>query len=186
MTTKYEGIFEDWEIAIAKKIVRDHQYKWPCLQQEDEEYLLSGCLTHWYSRRKTYLEDREASIKSYMGRLIKNYLMSYLRKELAEKRKTNYFPDSLDQPINEEDPEYTLLDRVSEKESPPDPALILDIKASLEKLTPRQREICQLLSHKATKTDVSDYLSISRDTVYEEMKRIKEIFRKDELEDYPR
>ena len=183
MTTEYEGIFEDWEIAIAKKIVRDHQSKWPCLKREDEEFLLSGCLTHWYNNRNTYREEREATIKSYMGRLLKNYLMSYLRKELAEKRKMNYLPDSLDRPINEEDPEYTLLDRVSEKATPPDPRLLLDLKAAKEKLTPRQRKICDLLSHKATKTDISDYLSISRDTVYEELKRIKEIFRRDELED---
>ena len=184
MTTKYEGIFEDWEIAIAKKIVRDHQDGGPCLQREDKEFLLSGCLTHWYRRRDTYREGREATIKSYMGKLLKNYLTSYLRKEIAEKRKMNYLPDSLDRPINEKDPEYTLLDQISEKATPPEPHLILDIKASLEKLTPRQQEICRLLSHKATKTDISTSLNINRDTVYEELKRIREIFRKDELEDY--
>ena len=183
MTTQYEGIFEDWEIAIANKIVRDHQEKWLCLKLEDKEFLISGCLTHWFHQRETYREDREATIKSYMVTLLKNHLMSYLRKELAEKRKMNYLPDSLDRPIDEEKPGYTLLDRVAEESTPPDPRLLLDLKASKEKLTPRQKEICDLLSHRTTKTAIAAELSISRDTVYEELKRIKETFRRDKLGD---
>ena len=184
MHTEYEGIFQDWEIAIARKIVNDHRRKWPSLRREDEDFLLNGCLDHWHRRRDTYREEREATMKTYMGKVLKNYLLSYLRKELAEKRKTNHFTDSLDRPLDPENPDFTLKDKVFSEQTSPDPYFLLDLKASLARLTPRQREICHLLMEKTPKTEIAGILGLSRDTIHEEQKRIREIFRKDELEKY--
>ncbi len=182
MHTRYEGIFADWEIAVARTIVNNHRMMWPSLAKEDEDFLLNGCLYHWHRRRRTHREEGEASLRTYMGKVLKNYLISYLRMVLAEKRRTNLDPDSLDRPLDPEDQELTLMDKVSAERPQLDPRLRLDVKASLDRLSPRQREICLLLMAKDTKTDIAAEIGVSRDTIHQELNRIRELFRRDGLE----
>lgn len=181
MQSEYEGLFEGWELSIARKIVRNHLEKRFGRQGADEDFILSGCLNHWYLKRHTYRPEGEANPQTYMARVVKNYLMSLLRKDLAEKRKIDRLSESLDRPIDPENPEFTLLDKVSADLSPKDFRLQLDVKAALSKLSPRQRDICHLLKRKATKTDVAHELGLNRDTIHREIRRIREIFRRDGL-----
>lgn len=185
MPVDYDGLFCDWETAVAKKVVGDYLKQWSCLRKYDLDFLLSGCLEHWYGRRGTYHEGKGASQKTYMSRVLKHHLMDIVRKELAEKRKTDYLSVSLDQPVNPDEPEITLLDKIAgDLIDDRDKALAIDLQHSFEKLTPLQRKLCLLLSESVSKSDIADRLGRSRDTIYEEIKRIKEIFKKDNLQEY--
>lgn len=185
MTVNYGGLFYDWETAVAKKVVGDYRKQWPCLRKFDLDFLLSGCMAHWYGRRETYREGKGASPKTYMSRVLKHHLMDIIRKELAEKRKTDYLSISLDQPLDPDEPDITLLDKIAgELRDDRDNALSIDLQRALEKLTPLQRELCLLLSQSIPKSDIATHLCRSRDTVYAEIKRIKEIFRNDGLQEY--
>jgi len=181
---KYEGIFEDWEKAVANNIVNQQWEKWPGLRRAGKDFLLRDCLDHWHSRRETYQEGKGATIKSYMGIVLRNYLASYLRKELAKKRKALNSADSLDRPLNPENPAVTLGATLPDSRRH-DPRFLLDLETSRARLTPRQREICDLLSYQTSKTKIAGALNLSRDTIYEEIRRIREIFRRDGLEEYP-
>lgn len=185
MTAAYEGLFEEWEIDIATKIVRYYRNEWECLARIDEKYLLSDCLLHWYRKRNTYREDRGTTPATYLGRVLNHYLMDCLRKERAEKRKTNYLADSLDRPIDPEAPGLTLKDTLADgKAANISPCFSLDVKNALAKLTPAQRKLCLLLAKEISKTEIAERLGCCRDTVHEEIKRIREIFRRDKLDDY--
>lgn len=55
----------------------------------------------------------------------------------------------------------------------------------LQKLTPKQKELCLLLGEKGlTVKEASEYLKTPRSTIYDELKRIRTIFMKEGLEDY--
>jgi hypothetical protein len=52
MNQNYAGLFENWEIGVATKVIREFKAQWKWLQRIDEEDLLQECLTHWLFRRK--------------------------------------------------------------------------------------------------------------------------------------
>lgn len=185
MPAAYGGLFRDWEMAVAAKVVGDYRKKWPCLRKHDFDFLLSGCLAHWHGRRRTYRKGKGASRTTYMSKVVKHHLMDIIKKELADKRKTDCLSLSLDQLFNPHDPEITLLDKIAcDLIDDRDNALSIDLQGAFEKLTPLQRELCLLLSESVSKRDIASRLGRSRDTIYEEIKRIKEIFRKDNLQEY--
>jgi len=181
---KYEEIFTSWELAVATNIVNQQREIWPSLRREPEDFLIKRCLAHWQCRRDTYREGRGATIKSYMGIVLRRYLASWMRKELAKKRRALNSADSLDRPLNPEDPGVTLGATLPDSRRL-DPHFLLDLETSRTRLTPRQREICDLLSYQTSKTKIAAELNLSRDTIYQEIRRITEIFRQDGLEEYP-
>jgi len=44
----YEGLFEGWEVAVAKHLVNEFKKQWTCLDIDDFDDLLQECLTHWF------------------------------------------------------------------------------------------------------------------------------------------
>ena len=54
MGLTYGGVFENWEIAVAKKLVDQFKRKWKCFSKDDFDDLLQECLSHWYFVRKKY------------------------------------------------------------------------------------------------------------------------------------
>ena len=64
MGLKYEGVFEGWEIAVAKKLVDQFKRKWKCFFKDDFDDLLQECLSHWYFVRKRYEASKGASKSS--------------------------------------------------------------------------------------------------------------------------
>ena len=185
MRFKYGNLFDEWELKAASAIVRDFLENWPCLRKYDRDYLFSGCLIHWHKSRGTYKEGRGSSQKTYMTRVLRNHLTSLVRREVAEKRKMDYLPDSLDRSIDPDDPDMTLLDQASyELHEPSEVDLAFDLERSLRKLEPRQIEICRLLKQGRSITAIAGSLGLSRDTIYEEEMRIREIFHKDGLRKY--
>ena len=177
----YGDLFRDWEIAIAKSQVRKFQERYPWLKGLDFDDLLQECLFHWYLHRGSYQEDKGASVKTYMVKVLKNQLQLILREQQADKRKTVHEAVSLDEPVGEG--EATLADLIADYQSP-DYAIRLDVEAIVRTLTPLQREVCHLLAQEYSVKRVAELLGKPRTTIRDEIKRIREIFSQKGLKDY--
>ena len=192
MSQNYRGLFNDWEIAIAKKLVDEFQRKWKCLEEEEFDDLLQECLIHWLFVKDSYDEAREASQKTYMGKVIRNKLTDLVREREADKRKISQFTVSLDEPLGNEEDAPSLIEKIDENAMGRSPSnsfseiqLKIDLSKALQKLTPKQKKLCHLLKEEGfTIKRVSEYLKTPRSTVYDEIERIKNIFMKEDLEDY--
>ncbi len=192
MGQHYRVLFQDWEIAVAKKLVNEFQGKWRCLEREDFDDLLQECLIHWFFAKDDYDSTREASQKTFMGRIIRNKLTDLVRERESDKRKIAHLTVSLDEPLGDDEDSPALIDKIDEQtisDTAPNPfleiQLKIDLSKALQKLTPTQKELCFLLGEKGlTVKEASDYLKTPRSTIYDELKRIRTIFMKEGLEDY--
>lgn len=197
----YKDSFQDWEIAIAKKVVGEFRKEGTCLEREDFDDLLQECLTHWYFAKDDYDPTREATQKTFMGRIIRNKLTDLIRERESNKRKIKHVAVSLFDPlgdnensllINEES--LRLIDTIDiegipDADAPPNAFrqcdLKIDLSKALQKLTPQQRELCRLLGEEGlTIAEASEYLNARRSTVYDELKRMRTMFMKVGLGDY--
>ncbi len=178
MNQNYDGLFENWEIGVAKKIIRNQKGKWKCLERIDEEDLLQECLTHWLLRRETFNPESGAKKNTFMARVILNKLMDIVREQSSDKRKVIHQCSSLHQPVNDEDESPLLIDTLASK---------FDLKAhieirsaiehSLSLLTSSQQKLCKLLKEENMRIeDLSKALGVERTTVYRQIKRIRQIF----------
>ena len=192
MSQNYRGLFQDWEIAVAKKLVNEFQERWSCLEREDFDDLLQECLTHWYFAKDDYDPGRVASQKTFMGRIIRNKLTDLVREREADKRKIAHLSISLDEPLGDDEDSPALIDKIDDG-SINDAShnhfleiqLKIDLSKALQKLTPQQKSLCRLLGEKGlTVKEASEYLKTPRSTIYDELKRIRTIFMKEGLEDY--
>jgi len=192
MGQNYRGLFQDWEIAVAKKLINEFQEKWRCLEREDFDDLLQECLTHWFFAKDDYDSTREASQKTFMGRVIRNKLADLVRERESDRRKVAYLTVSLNELLGDDEDSPALIDKIDEQaisDAAPNPfleiQLKIDLSRALQKLTPHQQELCLLLGEKGlTIKEASDYLKTPRSTIYDELKRIRTIFMKEGLEDY--
>jgi len=178
----YGDLFADWEIAIAKSLVRKFQESYTWLKGFDFEDLLQECLFHWYLHRSRYQEGKGASIKTYMAKVLKNQLQLILREQQADKRKTIHEAISLDEPVGEG--KTPLADLIADNQSLTDDSIRLDVEAIVRTLTPLQREVCQLLAQEYSVKRVAELLGKPRSTIRDEIKRIREIFSQKGLKDY--
>lgn len=192
MSQNYRGLFQDWEIAVVKKLINGFQEKWSCLKREDFDDLLQECLIHWYFAKDDYDPGREASQKTFMGRIIRNKLTDLVREREADKRKIAHLTISLDEPLEDDEDSPALIDKIDDG-SINDAShnhfleiqLKIDLSKALQKLTPQQKSLCRLLGEKGlTVKEASEYLKTPRSTIYDELKRIRTIFMKEGLEDY--
>ena len=189
MGLKYGGVFEDWEIAVAKKLVDQFKRRWRCFAKDDFEDLLQECLSHWYFRRDKFMDSKGASKSTYMSNVIKNKLMDMVAERMAEKRKTDQMSISLDAPISEDD-ETAIIDKIADKLTEDISSVIHviglknDLATALDKLTPQQKELCRLLEDGVSIKEAGQKLNIHRSTVYEEIKRIAQTLEGDGLKNY--
>lgn len=190
----YEGFFQSWEIAIAKKLVNQFRKKYTCLKREEFNDLLQEVLIHWYLNKDKYNSDQEASKQTFMVRVARNKLIDILREVIADKRTLNYQTISLDQPLGDDENCSTLSDVISEdnilsSSNTLSPFLKIQLNVDLSrtflKLNSRQKKIYNLIIKKDLNvSELSQCLSTPRSTIYDEIKRIRKIFEKERLEDY--
>lgn len=189
MGLRYGGVFEDWEIAIAKKLVDQFKRRWRCFAKDDFEDLLQECLSHWYFKRDTFMDSKGALKTTYMTNVLKNKLMDMVAERMAEKRKTDHMSVSLDAPISEDD-ETAIIDKIADKLTEDLTSVIHviglknDLAKALDKLTPQQKELCRLLEDGMSIKEAGQKLNIHRSTVYEEIKRIAQALESDGLKNY--
>ena len=192
MSCNYRGDFEDWEIRIVSKLIRQFQRRWTCLDREGFEDLLQECLCHWHFSKNSYDPQGEASQKTFMARIIANKLMDLVRERETAKRKMGHLAMSLDDPPGADEDSSALIGSVHHGLTDGfrlDPSkqieLKLDISITLCRLTPHQRELCHLLGEgDLTVKEVSTRLKVPRSSIYDEIKRIRSIFRREHLDEY--
>jgi RNA polymerase sigma-70 factor (ECF subfamily) len=190
MNPRYEGLFEGWEIGVAKKVIERFRKQWKCLELEGFDDLLQECLTDWYFSKDDYNPSAGANVRTFMSRVLEHKLQHLIEKHTAGKRKAGIDNVSLDQPISDEEGAPTYLDRLLEDESHTSnlhirAELKIDISRTIGKLTPQQRELCRLLGEEGLSIkEASEVLNKPRGTVYEDIKRIKSIFQKEKLNEY--
>ena len=186
MGSSYEGVFEGWEVAIAKKLSSEFlaQHSWLKVLYLDD--LVQECLVQWYLARHTYQQGQGASPQTYMAKVVRHRLHNILEEHLAEKRRADRSAMSLETPVGEGEEERTLKEVIPAAEESIEHAasLRLDLERALEKLTPLQRKLCTLLWQGYGVTEISAILNKPRPTIYDEMKRIRKVFTGVGLEEY--
>lgn len=182
----YGGLFENWEIALAKKLISEFQRRWKYLRKEDFEDLLQECLIHWLEVREEYDAKREATRKTFMAKVLRNKLNNVVAVLSADKRKAVFHSISLDEAAGIDEDAIPLIDKIPDKpEDPLKAALNIDLSRAYQKLTPKQKELYRLIGEEGmSPTEVSRHLKINRRTVYDELKRIKKVFTKQGLKEY--
>jgi len=189
----YAGLFEDWEIAIAGKLVNKYRDRWTCLELEEIDDLMQECLMAWWRARDSYEPSRGASRRTFMGRVVRNKLMDIVRARDTDKRRVNYVAVSLDEPLGDDESSATLAEELDEvagacdrRDAVSQIELRLDLERATENLTSRQRKICRHLKDGYSITELAQLLATPRGTIYDEMRRIRRSFAKRGLEDYLR
>ncbi len=190
MKPSYKGVFEGWEIAVAKKLINDFKKQWRCLGIDDFDDLLQECLTHWFFVKDKYNPLAEASEKTFMAGVVKNKLSDIVKDHERLRRKGAQNTVSLYEPLSDEEDAPTLLDSIPADEEYASNLRIhtelkIDISRTFQKLTPKQQELCRLLGEEGLNIkEASEALKTPRGTVYEEINRIKSIFEKENLHEY--
>ena len=183
----YGGLFESWEIAVAKKVINDYRRKQKYLGYEDFDDLLQECLIRWLEVRDKYDPGR-GSKKTFMAEVVGHVLGHVARDARRDKRRAIYESVSLDQPLNDDEDAPTLKDKIPDTSnipSPIDTELKLELSKAYKMLTPQQQKLCRLLGEEGlTVAEASRRLNKHRMIIYREIVRIRELFEKEGLKDY--
>jgi RNA polymerase sigma-70 factor (ECF subfamily) len=128
-----------------------------------------------------------------MAQVIRNKLTDLIREQAADKRAGEQEALSLDAALDGSEDGVTLADLLADSEfaQQDDPGAVdrrharIDIGRVLERLTPVQRQLCQMLGAEGlTIKEAAERLRIPRGTLYEEIKRIRQVFADQGLGDY--
>ena len=189
MSLSYKGFFEDWEVALVRKLINEFRSKAKCLRKENVEDLQQDCLIHWIEVQDAYDPTREASKQTFMARVIRNKLNNIIEKILRDKRKTLYECLSLNELVGEDENSSSFTDQITDADQPPftlKADLKTDLDKTIKKLTPQQQKLCRLLQEGKSINEISSCLGKHRTSVFRETIRIRELFEKEGLKDYLR
>jgi RNA polymerase sigma factor (sigma-70 family) len=187
-----EGI-QQWEIAVTKKLVGEYRRRSRSLTRAEFDDLMQDCLAHWVSVRRRLPPDPDAPPVAYMARVIRNKLTDLIREQAADKRAGDQEALSLDVAFDGTDDGLTLADQLAGDESARQDDIgavdrhhaRIDIGRALSRLTPVQRQLCQMLGEDGLSIkEAAERLRIPRGTLYEEIKRIRKVFADQGLGDY--
>lgn len=179
----YGDLFEDWEVAFARKLISEFLSKHSWLKGLEANDLLQECLTHWYLAKVSYRLGKGTSIKTYLAKVIKHKLQNILEEQITDKRKASHLSVSLDEPVGEG--ELSLEDVIpADTSSQSNVSLQIDLERALTKLTSFQRKLCDLLRDGYSVTEISQILGKSRSTIYDEIAQIRKVFSDEELLEY--
>ena len=149
---------------------------------------MQDCLTHWLFARDKYKTGHGASVKTFMERVVKRRLINIVKEKERLKRRAFYTSLSLDKLLD--DDRTGFIEKFIKVDDEGFDSLIKsELPAALSKaigrLSFRQKELCRLLGEEGMNiNEASAHMNIPRSTLQEEVKRIREIFRKEGLENY--
>jgi len=184
----YGGLFESWELAIAKKVINDYRKNYKCLAREGFDDLLQECFISWLDARDKYDPTRGASKKTYMAEVVGNVLGQIVIKARRDKRRTIYESISLDEPLSDEEDAPALKDKIAASDDVP-PQVKSDLKIELsrvfQKLTPQQQKLYKLLTDEGLSiNEACKHFGKHRSNVYRDVLRIRKLFEEEGLKDY--
>ena len=178
--------FEPWELDLIRRLVEDFitERRPPTDIEFDDLY--QECLQQWWSQRDRYDEHRGASRSTFLRRVVRAKLQDIARGWKAGKRGSGHRPFSLDAPISRDDPDGPTLTEMlpSQERLETDLAGLLDLRQITARLSDRQRRIIAGVTAGMKKTDLSGQLGISRDTLHDELRRIRQTFREEGLAEH--
>jgi len=180
-----EGL-QPWETELAEDVVRGFlatRAPFPALDFDD---LVQECLLHWWTQRQRYRKERGASPRTFMRRLLNAKLVDLTREAGAAKRGCGRPADSLDREAGEEKEDGSMLGDLvpSHVDVDAESSLRIDLQSGMAHLTARQRSVIRALADGWRVTDISRRSGLSRGTLYEELQRIRQVFRDAGLEEY--
>ncbi len=143
----------------------------------------------WLLAEDTYRRDGGASRATYIGRCVTNHLRDLARRAGAQRRGGRRRALSLDLPVTEDGD--SLIDLLADRSpTPHEEAEASDLASRLshlrERLSGRQRAVLDGLAREQPIAGLARDLSVSRDTLYEDIRRICEVARDEGLEDFLR
>ena len=150
---------------------------------------MQECLTHWFFAKDQFDPAREVTVKTFMKRVVKNKLFNILEERTAKKRQVDSKSISLNQLLEDSEGsaekfiavENNIMKTIKDTELP------VALSKAFERLSGRQKELCRLLGEEGLSvSEASKRLSIPRRTLRDEVERIRDVFRKEGLEDYLR
>ena len=174
------------EVDIINHVVWDFlatRKPHPDLERED---LVQECLFHWWTQRPRYTETRGASIETFLRRVVQAKLIDLEREIKAQKRGSGRQADSLDRPLNLEEPDADALgDTVaSNANTEGEATLQVSLEVALSRLSPQQKQIIVGLAEQDQMSHISQRLGVPRATLYDDLKRIRRIFQDEGLNQF--
>ena len=184
--TPLRGDSEDWEERRIQQVVDAFVHQHPPIPTYDTEDLYQEGRLAWHRARETYRPDRGASLSTYFGSVVENRLRDLAREARAGRRWSPRGALSLDASIGDDgDPLADFL-----QDDAPDPAVEAERGELLERiarvrrhLPRRQRDVLDALAEDRPRAGIARDLGISRDTLYEDIRRIQDACRDAGLED---
>ena len=181
------GELARWEIALVELLVFDFLSSRTALPGFEADDLMQECLLHWWAQRQHYKETRGASKKTFMRRVVKAKLIDIERTMKAGKRGGGHHPLSLDGPLSHEaGEERTLGDTVPAGETESEVMSSVIREGLLSRLSPGQRRLALGLEAGMSMSEISRRLDVPRTTLYDELERIRQVFRDESLEEFLR
>lgn len=154
------------------------------LRWSDKNDLFQECAIRWIAAREKFTAARGASRLTYLRRVVHNVLMDILKWELAEARRAHRKAASLDQVVDEDEDDGTLLDLIAGPTADPEATaeLGVSLKRAWARLSPRQRRVVNGLAAGYRKPELAREIGVHRDTLYAELRRIRRVFRDEGLD----
>ena len=169
--------FEPWELDLTRRLVEAFLAEQRPPRHVEFDDLYQEYLAQWWSQRDRYDEARDASRKTFLRSVVQARLRDLTRGWRAAKRGSGHLPLSLDAPISRNEPDGPTIGDLLADQRTSDSTVALDIQRLTDRLSARQRWIIGGTRLGFTKTEISRWLSISRDTLHEDLRRIREVFR---------
>jgi len=186
----YKGLFEHREIGVATNVISKFRRQWTCLRLEGFDDLLQECLMCWDSAKAEYDSSTGVPWQKFMSKIIENKLYHIIEKLTSDKRKVFTKTVSLDERISDEEGSPTYSEQLPADEDCASNlrviiGLKIDISQAMQKLTSEQKKICHLLGEEGLNImQASKILGKPRTTLYEEIRRIRAVFQKENLQEY--
>jgi RNA polymerase sigma-70 factor (ECF subfamily) len=184
---------DGWEIAVAKKLVSEFRRRSRLLWREDIDDLVQDCLLHWITVRRKIALDPDNPPVGYMAQVLRNKLTDWVREQGAEKRVGDLGALSLDATVDGSEDGMTLAESMDASETTQSGEtgethrhhIQIDLLRAMALLTPAQQRLCVMLGAEGLSIkEAAEQLRIPRGTLYEEIKRIREVFSDHGLGDY--
>jgi RNA polymerase sigma-70 factor (ECF subfamily) len=150
---------------------------------------MQECLVHWFFMKDQYRPESGASERTFLNRITRNKIADLIKFKRRNKRKVFYLSESLDameetHSVNAKEKalmdEEQVISKITEESLP-------EVLAKVTtNLSFRQKQICRYLSEGMNQKQVGEKMNMPKSTLQDEMKRIREVFKRAGLEEFLR
>lgn len=147
-------------------------------------------MIHWFFIKDQYRPESGASERTFLNRITRNKIADLIRRREANVRKVSYVSESLDA-MGEDEESISAKEKIlMVEEQTVQKISAADLPDAVARATAglsfRQKQICRYLSEGMSQVKVGEIMKIPRATLQDEIRRIRESFLKEGLEEYIR